>query len=86
MQDSGNHNNRLSLSSCCSSIVSDEAKVIYQINSYSRNIWNNFPRQILLSIGPDVLHRAIFIGHSFHLPYNIRHSFAYWALGEAYQL
>ena len=94
MQESGNHNNRKSLSSCCSSIISDEARFIRPILTFATSASGTTPWPTSLakfhscagSTGPLVLHFSIFIDHSFILSYLLRHSFAYCALREAYQL
>ena len=86
MQDSGNNNNRWSLS-CCSSIVSDEARpFISSTLTVATSATAPWPTSLAKfyfqanCIGADVLHRDIFVDHGFHLPYVICHSCAYWAL------
>ena len=94
MQDSNNHNSCWSLSSCCSSIVSDEARSFIRSSlTVATSGTTSWPTSLAKfyshpgPIAPLVLHRAIFIDHGFLLFNRLRHSFAYyWALGEAYRL
>ena len=89
MQDSGNHGNCSSLSSY-RSIISDEAKPFIRPLAILASIPTPWPTSLAkyyshsAPITPHVLHRAILIHHSFLLSYLLRHSFVYWALGEAY--
>ena len=94
MRDSGNHNNCGSLSSCRPSVVSatDEARSFVRstlsfatsgttwIPSWSTSLAKFYYSHAASgSISPPMLHRAIFVGHSFLLSNRLRHSFAYLA-------